>query len=357
MVSKIIFTLLGLVLIASACGVDRESDNALDSEESTPSSADADAAGADGEEDGAETDDVDADDATTVTSPPLPPSDPPVTGPANDVAIDVDFGDEQWQLTHGELNEVALSVWDSDDFILRGFGGAVPPGFYATVAGEHLVGKVLERQLAEVGAESSDADREEARGALLELVESWYSDSADPGAEAETLLAEVPYLGFVADLQASQQVLIDAIAGDGGAVTEVPCVSHILVDEEAQAQEVIAELDGGADFAELAVERSVGPSGPSGGELGCASASNYVPEFAQAVETAEVGAYVGPVQTQFGWHVLVVEGFEEQPADPTVELNDRISSTLASATVEVDPVIGTWDTDALRIVEVPSEAE
>ncbi len=347
--SKIFLTFFSLVLVASACGVDRSSSDTLNAEEETTTTDSIEDAGGD------VADDESA--LPTSTVPPLQPSEPPVTAPAGEVAIDVDFGDEQWQLTHGELNDVVLSVWESEDFIRRAFGGQVPPGFYSTVAGEQLVGKVLDRLLADVDSETSEAELEAARGSLMELVVSWFGDSADPQAEAEALFDDVPYLGFVAELQADQQVLIEAIAGDGSSAVEVPCVSHILVEEEAAAQDVLAELEGGADFAQLAVERSTGPSGPSGGELGCASSSNYVPEFAEAVDNAELGQPVGPVQTQFGWHVLVVTGVEEQPVDPTVELNNRISDELSGATVEVDPIIGAWDDVALRITEAPTASE
>ncbi len=341
------------MLAVSACGVDRESENALDAEEETASTAPAS-----DEDEGTETDGGEDESALpTSTVPPLQASEPPVTAPATDIAIDVDFGDEQWQLTHGELNEVALSVWNNEDFVRRGFGGAVPPGFYSTVATEQIVGKVLDRQLAELGAEASDVEVDAARGSLMELIVSWYGDSDDPEGDAQAMFDDVPYLEFVAALQADQQALVEAIAGDGSAVVEVPCVRHILLDEESGAQDVLAELEGGADFANLAIERSTGPSAPSGGDLGCAASSNYVPEFAEAVDNAEIGQAIGPVQTQFGWHVIVVESYDEQPVDPATELNERITEELTGATVEVDPVIGSWDTTALQITEVASASE
>ena len=88
---------------------------------------------------------------------------------------------------------------------------------------------------------------------------------------------------------------------------------HILVDEETQAAEIIEELHAGADFAELAVSRSTGPSGPDGGDLGWFSADAMVAPFADAVRSMEVGAFsLQPVQTRFGWHVILLEGREDQ---------------------------------------------
>ncbi len=95
---------------------------------------------------------------------------------------------------------------------------------------------------------------------------------------------------------------------------------HILVTSEEAAREVIAKLDEGVDFAELAKERSTGPSGVKGGDLGYFTADQMVPEFSEAAAKLEPGQYSkDPVQTQFGWHVIKVEdrrtaappGFEE----------------------------------------------
>jgi len=83
---------------------------------------------------------------------------------------------------------------------------------------------------------------------------------------------------------------------------------HILLETEAQAREVITELTGGADFAELAKTRSKGPSGPTGGDLGFFGKSQMVEAFATAAFALEKGAFTSePVQTQFGWHVIKLE--------------------------------------------------
>ena len=83
---------------------------------------------------------------------------------------------------------------------------------------------------------------------------------------------------------------------------------HILVEEEAEARAIITTLDGGADFAELAAEKSTGPSGPNGGDLGYFKKDAMVPEFGEAAFAMAIGAHSQePVQTQFGWHVIKVE--------------------------------------------------
>jgi peptidyl-prolyl cis-trans isomerase C len=135
---------------------------------------------------------------------------------------------------------------------------------------------------------------------------------------------------------------------------------HILVDTEDQAKEVIAELDDGADFAELAKEKSKGPSGQNGGDLGYFAAEDMVPEFAEAAFALDVGSYTKePVQTQFGWHVIKVEdsrtaeppSFEEAEEDVRADVSREIGSKLmgelrAKADIERFNLDGTPMTDA-----------
>lgn len=81
--------------------------------------------------------------------------------------------------------------------------------------------------------------------------------------------------------------------------------SHILVKTKEEADKLIAELDGGADFAELAVQNSTGPSGKNGGDLGWFSPNSMVEPFANAVQAMEKGTYTKePVETKFGWHII-----------------------------------------------------
>ncbi|MEJ2462903.1 MAG: peptidylprolyl isomerase [Candidatus Thiodiazotropha sp.] len=94
---------------------------------------------------------------------------------------------------------------------------------------------------------------------------------------------------------------------------------HILVKEEAEAKALIEELDGGADFAELAKAHSTGPTGKNGGDLGWFDANQMVKPFADAVAAMEKGGYSKePVQTQFGWHVIQLEDTRQAEA-PTLE--------------------------------------
>lgn len=104
---------------------------------------------------------------------------------------------------------------------------------------------------------------------------------------------------------------------------------HILVETEEEARNVIAALDGGADFAELAQERSTGPSGPNGGDLGYFTRGRMVPPFEQAAFGLEPGGYTAdPVETQFGWHVIKLE--DRRPVQPPAfeQVADQVRSAL-----------------------------
>ena len=81
---------------------------------------------------------------------------------------------------------------------------------------------------------------------------------------------------------------------------------HILVDTEAQAEELKQQIENGADFAALAAEHSKCPSGSSGGDLGEFSQGMMVPEFDKVVFTESIGEVHGPVATQFGYHLIEI---------------------------------------------------
>jgi len=81
---------------------------------------------------------------------------------------------------------------------------------------------------------------------------------------------------------------------------------HILVDSEEKCLELKAEIENGASFADIAKKNSSCPSGQSGGDLGTFGPGQMVKEFDEVVFSAELNKVQGPVQTQFGFHLLEV---------------------------------------------------
>lgn len=144
------------------------------------------------------------------------------------------------------------------------------------------------------------------------------------------------------------------------------CASHILVLTSAEADEVKARLDAGEDFHDLAIELSIDTAtAAQGGSLGCVDPSGYVAEFADAARTAPIGEVVGPVQTQYGSHLILVDSRAATPfEDVRTALEERktllavsewLNEAVKAADVTVDESRGTWVTDPTPLVQPPAE--
>jgi len=132
-----------------------------------------------------------------------------------------------------------------------------------------------------------------------------------------------------ADLQAAYDENLGQFAG-----TQYRA-RHILVEAEDEATNIIAELEQGADFQELARTRSTGPSGPNGGDLGWFEPDRMVPPFATAVSAMEPGTFSAlPVQTRFGWHVILLEERSDARAPGLDAVRSDVTQLVEQATVE-----------------------
>ncbi|MDG4550179.1 MAG: peptidylprolyl isomerase [Candidatus Contendobacter sp.] len=110
--------------------------------------------------------------------------------------------------------------------------------------------------------------------------------------------------------------------------------SHILVDSEDKAKEIITELKKGGSFAELAKTKSSDSSAANGGDLGWFTSSMMVPPFSEAVAKLEKGKYSEqPVQTPFGWHVILLEDVRDATPPSMDELKPQITQMLQSRMV------------------------
>lgn len=108
---------------------------------------------------------------------------------------------------------------------------------------------------------------------------------------------------------------------------------HILVKEESKAEELKAQLDKGADFAQLAKENSTDPgSKDKGGDLGWFERRRMDPAFAEAAFEAEKGTVVGPVSTRFGFHIIEVQ--DKRDSVPLEEVKDEIAGSLRQEAIQ-----------------------
>jgi peptidyl-prolyl cis-trans isomerase C len=110
---------------------------------------------------------------------------------------------------------------------------------------------------------------------------------------------------------------------------------HILVATKEEAESIIAALDGGAKFEELAKQKSTDPAAQNGGDLGYFLADEMVQPFADAAFALEKGQYTkAPVQTEFGWHVILAEDKRERTAPTYEELKGEIQNQLSQDVIE-----------------------
>lgn len=111
--------------------------------------------------------------------------------------------------------------------------------------------------------------------------------------------------------------------------------SHILVETQQEAMNLIEEISAGADFAEMARAHSTGPSGPNGGELGWFGRGAMVPAFEEAVLSLEDGDVTeAPVETQFGWHIVKRNESRVKAAPVLDQVRAEIENTLRSQALE-----------------------
>ncbi|EAQ04006.1 PPIC-type PPIASE domain protein [Pseudooceanicola batsensis HTCC2597] len=110
--------------------------------------------------------------------------------------------------------------------------------------------------------------------------------------------------------------------------------AHILVETEEEARAIVEELNGGGDFAELAQEKSTGPSAPNGGELGWFGKGMMVAPFEEAVVGMEPGAVSEPVQTQFGWHVIQLQETRTKDAPALEDVRDELRGQVEQQLVK-----------------------
>ena len=138
------------------------------------------------------------------------------------------------------------------------------------------------------------------------------------------------------EVEVTDQQVQDAYEANKADYTqpETVCASHILVDTEDAANAVLKDLQGGADFAEEAKAKSTGPSAPQGGDLGCFQQGQMVQPFDEAAFKAEVGTPVGPVKTQFGYHVILVTKHTDAGVQPLSDVRDQVVSSLQQKAVD-----------------------
>ncbi len=180
----------------------------------------------------------------------------------------------------------------------------------------------------------------------------------DDNATRERLL-RIVYSGLLGERAtvalATRPEFIEQLTADEPEVVTTVCVRHILVATEVEAQQARARLDDGEEFAAVAADVSLDTGAP-GGDLGCSVAARYVEEFAAATLVAPLDTVFGPVETDFGFHLLIVDDRTEPTAETIAadplstlpadllqgEFNNWFNDQVDEADVTVMSRVGTW---------------
>lgn len=235
--------------------------------------------------------------------------------------------------------------------ILEGNGGEDASVVSKEVAADHIREWIFFESWIDLAAEGGT----EINGLHLELArhEQEAARAQDPAVPAVDTL----YGRIMQRYRAVAHLIADHIIAI--ADVTVLCSSHLVVETETAAAEAVSRLNAGEDFAALAAEVSVGPSGPSGGDLGCIEPATFVSEFVEGAAAVGGPGISDPVQSQFGWHVIEVRSFGPPVRGEHAELTpDQITAfvldgygaelqglqaRLFDRDISVDPRFGVFD--------------
>lgn len=109
--------------------------------------------------------------------------------------------------------------------------------------------------------------------------------------------------------------------------------AHILVDSEDKAKALLAEIDGGKAFADVAKANSKDGSAAAGGDLGWFGVGAMVKPFEDAVLAAPIGKVVGPIKTDFGWHLILVSETRNKAAPALADVHDQIAQEVQKSAI------------------------
>ncbi len=291
--------------------------------------------------------------------------DPNVAAVVNGTEIPVSEVEEQFE--QAKNNPEVATQLESDT------EGTVAEGLQAQILSRLVLAEILSDWADELGVTATDeevaAEREQvvAQAGGQEAFDSQVEQAGFTDEQVDELLSQRVLQLEIADEVGGGEVSDADVAAfyeenADSRFGEKATIRHILVEDQQTARRLRRQLDNGADFAELAREHSTDPgSAEKGGDLGEYSrGQGLVPEFEQAAFDAEVGELVGPVRTEFGFHLIEVT--DKAPPQTLEEATPEIRQELAqtqqgeqleaalrerteAAEVTVNPRFGTWDAE------------
>lgn len=240
--------------------------------------------------------------------------------------------------------------------------GTLDSEFVARVLGRQILLELIHQEFIRLQLELSDADRDAARQQIVaELGEEIVNGF--PEGYRDTIVrrnAEVTKLQqALADVEIDDAA-IEAFYEENRDRFALDCASHILVETKEEADRIKAELDAGGSFEELAAEHSTDTgSAQRGGSLDCQPKGTFVPAFSDALDSATPGVVTAPVQTDFGFHLILLKERRVQSLDEVApqireellssaqgEFAQFITEAAQKAEVEVNARYGRFDKEA-----------
>ena len=242
----------------------------------------------------------------------------------------------------------------------------------ARLLSQMIQAELMSQAAEDIGIEVTEADIDAEREAIIEQVggQEAFDQIVEDNALTETdVRAQIRDVIVERRVEESLGEEMEVSNGDVRAYFEENKdtrydrvrASHILVPTQAEADALLARLKAGEDFAALAQQLSQDPgSGQQGGDLGEFTRGRLVPEFEEAAFAANVGDLVGPIETEFGWHVIKVTArtnptFEEVREEIRTELTEQRRAEartafrqehFAGADVRVNPRLGRWNPES-----------
>lgn len=241
---------------------------------------------------------------------------------------------------------------------------------------ELIDAELIEQGAAELGIELDESDVAERREQLVEEVggqEQFEQLVEQAGFSDEELNQQIRQIALREEVQ--EQVTQDIEVTDEEVETffeenrdtryDIAAARHVLVESEEEAQQVLQRLEEGEEFGAVAEDVSIDTgSGEQGGDLGEFTRGQMVPEFEEAVFNAEVGEVVGPIETQFGYHVIeVTERVEPELSEVEQEIREELASAREQEAVQawleerrqeaeitVNPRFGEWDEELGQVI-------
>lgn len=167
--------------------------------------------------------------------------------------------------------------------------------------------------------------------------------------------AAITTLAEATPTDAEVQAAYDRLFADAEPVEEYSA-AHILVATEDEAKEVKQRLDDGADFGEVAAEKSTDNSSQNKGDLGWFSADMMVEPFAKAVQALEKGQISDPVQSDFGWHVIQLNDTRMREVPKLDEVRTEVEQMVRREKLEAEVERLVGEAKVEKTEGVPAEA-